>query len=355
MAGNEQKTEQATPRRLEKSRAEGNFPVSPEILAALYLAAALALWTTQGTRVWHELRLQTRQGILSAFRTDLNPMEAVRFALTPNLSLVGALALGAMALAFTALGVQLLQTGFRFAPSKLAPDITRLNPFPRLKQLPAQNRHQLIRVLILLPMVVWLAQSLIARHWLEILALPAMSQSEAIGKLFDLVRSVLWRATAVLVVVALTDVIQRRRKYAEDLRMSRQDIRDENKEAEGNQQAKQQIRRMMRDFTRRRMMSQVPTATAVIVNPTHYAVAIYYIAGESTAPKVVAKGKNFLAARIRAAAEKHAVPIVENPPLARSLYRSVEVGQEIPAALYRAVAEVLAYVYRMTNGRFRRG
>jgi flagellar biosynthetic protein FlhB len=167
--------------------------------------------------------------------------------------------------------------------------------------------------------------------------------------------SVLWQSAAVLVAVGLIDFAQRRRRYHRDLRMSRQDIRDESKEMEGNVQAKAQARRMMRDFVRRRMMSQVPKATAVIVNPTHYAVAIYYAADECEAPQVLAKGKNYLAARIRATAIKHGVPIVENPPLARSLYRSAEVGQEIPAALYRAVAEVLAYVYRMTNGRFSRG
>jgi flagellar biosynthetic protein FlhB len=168
-------------------------------------------------------------------------------------------------------------------------------------------------------------------------------------------RSVLWRATAVLMITALIDLAQKRRRYHADLRMTRQEVRDEGKETEGNPQMKAQIRRMMRDFVRRKMMSQVPKATAVIVNPTHYAVAILYVPGETQAPQVVAKGKNFLAARIREVATKNGVPIVENPPLARSLYRSAEVGQEIPAALYRAVAEVLAYVYRLTHGRFRRG
>ncbi len=133
--------------------------------------------------------------------------------------------------------------------------------------------------------------------------------------------------------------------------MTKQDIRDESKDAEGNPQVKQRIRRIQRDFARRTMMKEVPTATAVIVNPTHYSVAIRYSVESQGAPMVVAKGKNYLARRIRELALEHNVPIVENQPLAQALYKSVDVGQEIPAHLYRAVAEILAYLYRLMNGK----
>ncbi len=133
--------------------------------------------------------------------------------------------------------------------------------------------------------------------------------------------------------------------------MTKQEIRDEVKESEGNPQTKQRIRRIQRDVIRRSMMKEVPKATAIIVNPTHYAVAIRYSMETQAAPKVVAKGKNYLARRIREIAMEHNVPIVENQPLAQALYKSVEVGQEIPAHLYRAVAEILAYLYRLMNGR----
>ena len=349
------KTEQATPRRLEKARSEGNFAISPEILSALYLAAAIAAWSTQGKPIWNELMLLMRQGVIAAFRTDLSMADAARQTLAPHLAIWGLLALGGAGLVLIAIGVQLVQTGFQLAPSKLGPDFGRLNPLSRLRQLPEQNSPQLLRALLLVPLVGLLLQSLIANNWSEILSLSAMSRSEGVSKAFELMRSVLWRATAVLMITALIDLAQKRRRYHADLKMSRHDIREEGKESEGNPQMKAQIRRMMRDFGRRKMMSQVPKATAVIVNPTHYAVAILYVAGESQAPQVIAKGKNYLAARIREVAKTNGVPIVENPPLARSLYRSAEVGQEIPAALYRAVAEVLAYVYRLTNRRFRRG
>ena len=133
--------------------------------------------------------------------------------------------------------------------------------------------------------------------------------------------------------------------------MSKQEIRDEMKESEGNPQIKGQIRRLRRELLRRRMMQDIPKATAVIVNPTHYAVAIRYEMDSMASPLVVAKGKNYLALRIRQKAIEHGVPIIENPPLARGLYTAAEVGQEIPAEFYRAVAEVLAYIYRLMGRR----
>jgi flagellar biosynthetic protein FlhB len=123
------------------------------------------------------------------------------------------------------------------------------------------------------------------------------------------------------------------------------------KESDGDPMVKQRIRRIQRDLARRSMMKQVPTATAIIVNPTHYAVAIRYALESAGAPTVVAKGKNYLARRIREIAEEHNIPIIENRPLAQALYKGAEVGQEIPAALYRAVAEVLAYIFRLMGGK----
>ena len=140
-------------------------------------------------------------------------------------------------------------------------------------------------------------------------------------------------------------------RYQADLRMSKQEIREEMKDIEGNPQIKARIRRLQRERSRRQMMKDVPTASAVVVNPTHFAVAIRYQMETMAAPICVAKGKNHLALRIRGIALEHDVPIIENPPLAQALYKSVDVGQEIPAHLYRAVAEILAYIFKLMNGR----
>jgi len=153
-------------------------------------------------------------------------------------------------------------------------------------------------------------------------------------------------AAGVLVVFGAIDFVWQRFRHGKKMKMSRQEIRDEFKESEGNPQMKGRLRRMRRDQARRRMLRRVPEATAVVVNPTHYAVALKYDSEGGGAPQVLAKGKNYLALRIRTLAETHRIPVVENPPLARALYKHVPVGGEIPKNLYRAVAEVLAYVYK---------
>jgi len=161
----------------------------------------------------------------------------------------------------------------------------------------------------------------------------------------------LWKAAGAFLVWGAVDLWRQKRRYIRDMRMTKQEVREEYKQNEGSPEIKMKIRRMRREMLRRRMMSEVPTATAVIVNPTHYAVALRYEQQSMVAPRVVAKGKNYLALRIKEKALSHQVPVIENPPLAQALYKHVEVGQEIPAQLYRAVAEVLAYVFRLMNGR----
>jgi flagellar biosynthetic protein FlhB len=146
-------------------------------------------------------------------------------------------------------------------------------------------------------------------------------------------------------------MLRAQRRYTAQLRMSKQEMREESKDLEGNPQVKARIRRLQRDLLRRQMMKEVKTATAVVVNPTHYAVAIRYRMEVMAAPVVVAKGKNYVARRIREIATEHQVPLIENPPLAQALYASVKVGQPIPINLYRAVAEILAYIYRLQKGR----
>jgi len=164
---------------------------------------------------------------------------------------------------------------------------------------------------------------------------------------------VLWKGAALLLLFGCIDLFRQNRRFAKQIRMSKQDIRDEHKETEGNPQMKARVKRLQRDFRRRKMMSEVASATAVIVNPTHFAVAIRYQHDAMSTPVVVAKGKNFLALRIRQRAVDHQVPLIENPPLAQALYKSVQVGQEIPPNFYRAIAEILAYVYKIMGTQMR--
>jgi flagellar biosynthesis protein FlhB len=165
----------------------------------------------------------------------------------------------------------------------------------------------------------------------------------------DSFRDFLWKASALFCAIGVLDFVRVYRHHYKSLRMTKLEIRDELKETEGNPQIKQRVRRIQRDLARRNMMKEIPNATAVIVNPSHFAVAIRYEMEGMTAPRVLAKGKNYLALRIRQIAVDHQVPIVENQPLAQALYKSADVGQEIPPHLYRAVAEVLAYIYKLMH------
>jgi flagellar biosynthetic protein FlhB len=183
------------------------------------------------------------------------------------------------------------------------------------------------------------------------LSLPLKSVTAGAAHVGTSLEMLLWKASLLFMVFGAVDLFRQKQRYQKDLKMSKQEVRDENKELEGNPLMKSRIRRLRRDMARRRMMHEVPAATAVIVNPTHFAVALKYDVNSAGAPRVVAKGKNYLALRIRQRAIENQVPLIENPPLAQALYKSVDVGQEIPAHFYRAVAEVLAYIFKLMNGR----
>ena len=165
----------------------------------------------------------------------------------------------------------------------------------------------------------------------------------------SLIEDLLKQVAVVLFVFGAIDIFRQRSKFSKSMRMTKQEIRDEMKDSEGNAHMKMQIRRLQRDAIRRNMIKAVEKSTVVIVNPTHYAIAVQYEMGTRSVPTVVAKGKNYLAKVIRERAQAHEIPIVENKPLAQALYQAVDIGDEIPPALYRAVAEVLAQIYRIIN------
>ena len=199
----------------------------------------------------------------------------------------------------------------------------------------------------MIPVMFWLTWSMVQDRLPELLRLPMLPVTSGAAAAGLWLKDAMRKASFVLVLLGIVMLVRERARYSKRLRMSKQDLRDEAKDTEGNPQTKARIRRIQRDMRRRNMMREVAKATAVIVNPTHYAVAIQYEQGAMAAPLVVAKGKNYLAARIRQRAIENQVPIIENPPLAQALYKSVDVGQEIPAHLYRAVAEILAYIFKL--------
>lgn len=351
MSDKSQKTEQPTARRIEKARTEGQFSSSREFVSAVQFLAFVVILSKWGGTWLAQTNRTTRLLLERAFRPEARPAELAKLCqealwscLVPLLTLGGVLLVVSLAagLAMTRLGISL---------KKLAPDLKRLSPGSRLQEMLRQNSWAFVKAVVMLPLFSVVVYYIVRDNLAVYLAMPLASVNGGIHRLAESLMGLLWKAAAVFVVLGTVDLVRQRRRYTQDLRMSRQDLRDESKEQEGNPQIKMQIRRLQRDLARRQMMQEVKTATAVIVNPTHYAVAIRYRMESMAAPLVVAKGKNYMARRIREIAIENQVPIVESPLLAQALYKNVMVGQEIPVHLYRAVAEILAYIYRLMNGR----
>jgi flagellar biosynthetic protein FlhB len=341
MSDRGQKTEQATVRRLERARREGQFPSSKQFVPAVQFLAFTAILGRWGGDWLQQVRQTMRFLIGRAFGSDLHTSDLVRIAYDVVARMFLPLVVAGGALIAVTLAAQMMVTRFGLSAKKLAPDFSRLSPLAKLRELPRQNFPALVQAVVLLPLF---GASVYFIRPLGGVEVGARQVGASLA-------SLLWRGAGLFLVFGLVDLVRQRRRYKQDLRMSRQEVRDEFKETEGNPQMKMRIRRLLRDRLRRGMMKEVPKATAVIVNPTHYAVAIRYQLDWTSAPKVVAKGKNYLALRIRQRALDHQVPLIENAPLAQALYKSADIGQEIPAQLYRAVAEILAYIYRLMHGR----
>jgi flagellar biosynthetic protein FlhB len=345
------KTEQPTQRRLDKAREEGQFPAAREFVSALQFLVFLGLLAAGGAHWFEGFRSTARSLFALAFAREVSVEGLSHVAWQICWRHFLPLALGGLAVAAATIMFRLLTTRFGVSLKKLAPDPSRLSPLAKLRELPRQNLPSLAQALVLLPLFLW-AVYVVARSKIEtFLTLPLQSVESGSGLIASSLMELFWKASGVFLVFGSVDLFRQMRRYRKDLRMSKQDIREEMKDVEGNPQMKAKIRRLQRDNARRQMMKAIPKATAVVVNPTHFAVAIRYSLEEMAAPTVVAKGKNYLALRIRQIAVENQVPIVENPPLAQALYKSVDVGQEIPAHLYRAVAEILAYIFKLMNGR----
>jgi flagellar biosynthetic protein FlhB len=351
MAEQDQKTEQPTLRRMLKAREEGNFPSARIFVSAIQFLAFVTMLRYWGA-TWIGATHETMAQMLNhALAPNLDPalilnmsVELIERTFLP-LAVLGCVLVG------VTLAAQFMVTRLGVSLKKLAPDFQRLNPANKLRELPRQNIPALLQAMVMLPVFGSAVYFLLRDDFQAFLSLPLKSVTAGAAQVGASIQTLLWKASFVFLVFGAVDLFRQKRRYQRDLRMSKQEIRDEMKEIEGSPLMKQRIRRLRRDMARRRMMHEVAKATAVIVNPTHYAVALKYSMHSAGAPTVVAKGKNYLALRIKQRAIDNQVPLVENPPLAQALYKSVDVGQEIPAQFYRAVAEILAYIHRLMNGR----
>lgn len=342
-----EQTEKPTPQRLKKAREDGQFLSSRGALSAVQFVVFVALSATMLPEFSSRMGSALAHLYQTSLTGDLNPADFPLIlrglfldTMTPLLSLAAAL-FGAT------LAAQLAITRLGFSLKKLTPNFNRLNPVSRLKDLPSQNLKSVGEAIVLVVALVLFLRSFVASHAEMLLRLPMQTPRAGMAQIGDAVNGLLWKAAALFMLFGAFDLFQNYRRQMKTLKMSKQEIKEEHKHNDGDPHVKQRIRRLRRELLRRRMMQQVPEATAVVVNPTHFAVAIRFDSETMASPVVVAKGKNWLALRIRQVATESQVPIIENPPLARALYGAVDVGSAISPEFYKAIAEILAYVYRL--------
>lgn len=247
-----------------------------------------------------------------------------------------------------AIGINMLQFRFQISTKPLKPKFSKLNPISGAKRLFSKDKIiELLKSIAKVILIMAIVYSTIKDDWVYLFQFYGMPLNQAIELIGSIVINMGLKISLVFMVVAFADLFYQRRKFNNDIKMTKQEVKDEYKNAEGDPQIKGKIRAKMREASQRRMMQDVPKADVVITNPTHYAVAIRYDAATGSAPVVLAKGADYVAQKIKEIAKENHVEIVENKPLARMLYANVDIGQEVPPELYQSVAEVLAMVYKM--------
>jgi len=346
----QERTEQATPRRREDARKKGQVARSQEVAAAVALMAGVV-----ALRVFGPWMLECiREAAEAAFSHPSVP-EPTLAAMSARLAPLGLLCLKALAplmacCCVAALGANLLQTGLVYSTQPLIPDFSRINPLAGAKRiLSLRGLGEFVKSLLKLGALTAVAFYYLRSHMPTLSGLSAAGGMQAAGMIGVMIWELLLRMGGALLIIAAADYLFQRKMFEQSIRMTKQEIKEEYRRTEGDPLIKSRLRRRQQELARGRMMDQVARATVVVTNPIHLAVALRYEPSESPAPVVVAKGQRLIAQRIKEEAARHHVPVVENVPLARALFKAVAIGQAIPADLYHAVAEIIAFVYRLSG------
>lgn len=345
------KTEAPTPRRLNEARERGQVARSQDLSAAVLLFSTMLLVWTFGSGLFDRLVALCRRMFELDVIADQDVSNLVPL-LLETLIWIGRGMLPLLAgVIIVAVLASILQTGPLLTPKKLQPKFDSLNPINGVKRLfgggrnVVQNLFHILK-LILISAVVY---SSVHGKFGQIITLAQLTHLQAFDLVAGIVLDIGIKIAVVLLVLAIFDFAWQKWRTSQDLKMTKQEVKDEMKNMEGDPMIKQRRRQIQQQRAMQRINAAVPTADVVVTNPTHYAVALKYDGRSMNAPRVVAKGADYLALRIRMLAQENGVPVIQRPPLARAIYRACEVGQEIPEEFYAAVAEILAYVWEITG------
>lgn len=344
----QERTEAATPRRREQAREEGQVVKSREVVSSALFLGNLLFFSIAGTALYQHMIYMTRETLSRLADTEVS-VSGVYAVLTDMLNHLAMMLVPLfLTLMVLAVAVNLMQTGVLFTPKALEFKGSRINPWEGLKRMfSLQAVHELFKSLVKIGIVGYIGYTTIAADIVHVFPLSQQVLEDILAFLGRSTLRLGLHTSYAMVALAVLDYGFQRWHYEKGLRMTTQEVKEERKETEGDPQIKARVRGIMHEMARKRMMEEVPKADVVVTNPTHLAVALRYRREEMPAPTVIAKGAGYVAERIRAIAREHHVPVVENRAVARSLYQTVELGATIPETLYKAVAEILAYVYRL--------
>ncbi|MHB9025424.1 MAG: flagellar biosynthesis protein FlhB [Armatimonadota bacterium] len=345
----EEKTEQATPRRRQEAREKGQVARSVELTGAVGFLVGLYVLKTFGVTLfahWRALAID-QFSRASTFMLTIPSLRAESYLVAKQLALMLLPLLGLIML--SGLAVNMLQAGFVLAPKALAPDFSRLNPFQGLARMfSGRAGVELLKAGGKAVLLGYLVVSFFRERWLDMVRLIQTDQTQVGPFIAESCFALALKLSGVMVVIAALDYGYQRYQFEKSLRMTKQEVKEEHKRSEGDPLLKARMRQRQREMARRRMMSSVRTATVVITNPTHLAIALRYETSDM-APVVVAKGQRLVAQRLKEIAREARVPVVENKPLAQALYKACDVNQTIPVELYQAVAEIIAFVLKQSG------
>ncbi len=345
------KTEEATPRKLEEARRRGDVAKSSDVPQWASLAAASAMVVTCGGWMARDLASRLVPFVMHPDAFDLagGGVAVARQAMLAGAPIILSV-LGAASLAGVA--GNLIQTGFLFSPGKLQPDFSRVSPMQGFKRLfGIDGLVHFLKSFLKMALFGAIAWLVLRPHVGEFARMPTLELTALLPLTGQILKALLMAVLAVLGVGALIDWFWQRQRFLQRMRMTKEEIKEDYRQSEGDPHVRARLRQIRFERARRRMMQNVPKATVVVMNPTHYAVALRYVAGETAAPQCVAKGIDSLALKIREVAEEAGVPVVEDPSLARALYATVDIDETIPREHYEAVAKVIGFVMQAAQRR----
>ena len=346
------KSEAPSPRKIEEARRQGDAPKSHDVGMWASLAAVTGVIVSLGGPMAHDLAARLTPFIERPDAYDLQNGGAVKLMREAVLAAAPIILTVMGSAAAAGVAGNLAQTGFLFAPSKLQPDFSRLSPLKGLERLFGLDGFiGFAKSGAKFGLVCTVAWMTLRPHVVEFQELTNVDPMTLLNIAAVMLRALFFSVLALLGVLALLDWFIQRQRFMDRMKMSKQEMKDEHRQSEGDPHVKARLRQMRMERSRRRMMQNVAKASVVVMNPTHFAVALRYEPGETAAPECVAKGLDSLALKIREVAESHNIPIVENPPLARALYATVEIDETIPREHYEAVAKVIGFVMQAKKRR----